>query len=127
MSNYTTGLECSKALKEEGIEIETEYKWEIAKTEDLWDSTMRSDYEIGGEIFIPAPDLSELSEVFKLLGEKKGWKDNNWGGAEKHSISGRTQEMLNEWQIKYIQLCNIWATTQSQEKCDEFVINLIQK
>ena len=118
---YTTGLIASKAIKDAGIEeIRTKYGW--LNTEHRW--MLRGDrYSLSSNIgYFPKNDeymsysLSELVEVFKLLGEKKGWGDreNGWG-------------KIPKWKDRYDDLCQLWRDTQSQEKCDEFVIKLLEQ
>ena len=97
---YTTGLNASKALKEAGIEVETEKYW---KPDGGWHLSERK-----GKFTIAAPSLSELSEVFRMLGEKKGWDD-----------------IVTKF--FYLNLYLEWFNSQSQERCDEFIINLLQQ
>lgn len=91
----------------------------------------------------PSYSLSELAEVLKALGERLGWKEEY-----KHRIAGGDRPALkcsdcdrkpmigdgrcyanffNEWKDNYLKLCEIWATTQSQERCDEFLISLLKQ
>ena len=134
MPNYTTGLECSKAIKDAGIEeIRTKYGW--LNTEHRW--MLRGDrYSLSSNIgYFPKNDeymsysLSELVEVFKLLGEKKGWGEIE-GVPEVDNNSCPTCGCTNifyghKWVWCWLKLCDLWITTQSQEKCDEFIINLL--
>ena len=111
---YTTGLTASKALKEAGIEVETEKYW-VYNRHGEWNCFNEmeiSEFCCAGDEIIPSPSLSELVEVFKLLGEKNGWgKDGEY----------------SKWMNEYEWLCHLWATTQSQERCDEYVIDLIKQ
>jgi hypothetical protein len=120
---YTTGLNASKALKEAGTEIESEkfhfqYPSLSIIGDDSWFLGHEEDDRVDiGVNRIPSYSLSELSEVFRILGEKKGreWEIISDGAAKWW------------WLIRYGTLCELWATTQSQEKCDEYVINLIKQ
>lgn len=117
MPNYTTGFECSKAIKESGIDVRSEKLWFLRNeclVEDPNEIMIMDRYSSDLSYYpeatpcCPSYSLSELSEVFRLLGEKKG-------------------EDIHHARADYLRVCQIWFDTQSQERCDEFVINLIQK
>jgi len=98
---YSLGLEASKKLKEFIGKVDTrEYYLESRLSSFL-------------AVKIPSPNLSELAYIFKMIGDKKGWRE------EGEQIGGFSSIE------RYLQLCELWATTQSQEKCDEFIINLL--
>ena len=123
---YTTGLTASKALKEAGIEVETEKYWQEIMSEYKWTGefklAIKNDLpiNISNTRVFPSPSLSELSEVFRVLGEKKGWGERLLSNPYK--VSAKAME---GWLANYLDLCNLWATTQSQERCDEFIISLL--
>jgi len=126
MTNYTTGLTASKALKEAGIEVETEKYWQEIMSEYKWTGefklAIKNDLpiNISNTRVFPSPSLSELSEVFRVLGEKKGWN----GSVADWPNSDWTDES-NTPKRKYEYLCSLWFDTQSQERCDEFIISLL--
>jgi hypothetical protein len=122
---YNIGLEASKLLAEV-LEVETEKRWK--KMGDRYYLAYKCQgYPKKDEY--PSPDLSELSEVFRMLGDKKGWyycRFHSFNGSE--ADTEMCQDCSHDnWYKKYMEICSLWATTQSQEKCDEFFINLIQK
>jgi hypothetical protein len=112
IKQFNLGLTASKKLAEV-LEVETEKYW-VGSDELAWD-LMGKD-ELPDEPLwtdptkvIPSPNLSELSEVFRMLGEKKGWGKGDIPSAV----------------CFYSHLCCLWFDTQSQERCDEYFMSLI--
>jgi len=128
MPNYTTGLECSKAIKEAGIDVRSEKLWFLRNeclVEEPNEIMLMDRYSSDLSYYpkatpcCPSYSLSELSEVFRLLGEKKGWEKIGW------TKDGKFYQDDDEATENYICLCRIWNNTQSQEKCDEYLISLL--
>ena len=141
---YNLGLEASKKL-EEILEVElpeTEKYWAESKTRHRdWHYVLTDDFYEGDYSYFrnktPSPNLSELSEVFRMLGDKKGWGFKKlsfdeflpeYAGALINEIGAA--EKITFWvdssAYYYAKLAELWFDAQSQEKCDEFVINLIK-
>lgn len=101
---YTTSLEVSKLIKEKGIEMESEKYWqEYPKEGEGIRLVIGRHYYFNG-IETPSYSLSELASIFKELGKKLGW-----------------------WDIydRYENLVGIWFRTQSQERCDNFIKEIL--
>jgi hypothetical protein len=62
MTNYTTGLQASKAIKEAGIEIETEKYWNDKKELRYRDGFLKDD----GKFIASSPSLSELGNINEI-------------------------------------------------------------
>ena len=137
INQFNLGLEASKKLQELLGEVETEKYW-VGSDELAWDLMGKDelpDYPLWNDPtkIISAPNLAELSEVFRMLGEKKGWGyQKSWSflntrDKEGEDELGKEMGLQPDFIKNYLELCELWATTQSQQACDEFVINLIQK